>query len=223
MIGLSAPELAPTALPTTFAVANTCSEGTSSLLLAGPVQQTVRGAGIAEFGGHLAVRRSVSHYTLYAWGNTLSPLPQWRAREMAGVAPRTEVYRVDDPLGYVVSENLKRRHLNESQRAIVAAKLAKIELGNNQYSMGGRPNLATQISLQKAADLLNVSRAQVASAKAVLHEDPKAAAKIESGESTVHREARRLARQKAVAKVAETPASHGGDEAGDEEGGRGST
>ena len=41
----------------------------------------------------------------------------------AGIELRFADYRGDNPAAYVVSLNLKRRHLNESQRAMVAAKL----------------------------------------------------------------------------------------------------
>ena len=48
-------------------------------------------------------------------------------------------YDGDDPAAFVVSLNLKRRHLNESQRAMVAAKLANMpdhrtEKGANLHS-----------------------------------------------------------------------------------------
>lgn len=72
----------------------------------------------------------------------------------------------DKLLAFIISLNLHRRHLNESQRAMVAAKLANIPLGSNQYN--GSLNLDTQISLQESANLLNISRANVANAKKVL-------------------------------------------------------
>src|SRR3954453_18196652 len=59
-----------------------------------------------------------------------------RACEAANVAPIFTVYTGNDPISYVVSVNLRRRHLNESQRAMVAAKLATLQLGDNQHSEG---------------------------------------------------------------------------------------
>jgi hypothetical protein len=47
----------------------------------------------------------------------------------AGVEPRFKEYEGDNPLGYVTSLNLLRRHLNESQRALVAAKIADMGQG----------------------------------------------------------------------------------------------
>jgi hypothetical protein len=48
------------------------------------------------------------------------------------------------------------KHLNESQRANVAANLANVKLGDNQH--GGSANLQTQkVSQSDAAKRLNVS------------------------------------------------------------------
>jgi len=51
----------------------------------------------------------------------------------AGVPLRTRPFEGDDPLAFVISVNLHRRHLNVSQRAMIAAKIANLALGSNQY------------------------------------------------------------------------------------------
>jgi len=63
-----------------------------------------------------------------------------------------------DPLAFVVSANLHRRHLNESQRATVAARLVNSKLGSNQYNRDSVTN-------EKAAQMLGVSEATVKVAK----------------------------------------------------------
>ena len=45
-------------------------------------------------------------------------------------------------LAFVISTNLHRRHLTESQRASIAARLANIEFGHNQFTRGSA-NLPT--------------------------------------------------------------------------------
>lgn len=49
---------------------------------------------------------------------------------------RTEIFSGTDreALAWVISKNLKRRHLTESQRAMVAAKLGQLKLGANQHT-----------------------------------------------------------------------------------------
>ena len=66
---------------------------------------------------------------------------------------------IDDPVAYVISLNLRRRHLDESQRAMVAAKLATLKLGDNKHSEGP--------SIEEASRLLNVGHASVERAKIV--------------------------------------------------------
>ena len=55
-----------------------------------------------------------------------------KACEIAGVEPRFEVYAGSDPVGFIVSSNLKRRQLNESQRALIATRFATLARGQHQ-------------------------------------------------------------------------------------------
>lgn len=101
-------------------------------------------------------------------GQILDGRNRYRAASSQGVEFEVREYLGDDPVGFVVSLNLHRRHLTESQRAAVAAKLANMPLGGAQYRSA---NLQTdQISQADAANLLNVSTRSVASAKKVIEE-----------------------------------------------------
>ncbi len=66
---------------------------------------------------------------------------------------------------YIVSKNLHRRHLDASQRALIAAQIARLPLGSNQHTEGTQKCAPSQ---QQAADLMNVSLRLVQSAKEVL-------------------------------------------------------
>jgi len=85
-----------------------------------------------------------------------------------------------DPLAYVVSLKLKRRHLDESQRAMVAAKIATLPKGINQHAPIGAP------SQSDAAEMLNVARRYVQYAREVLDEGvPELTAAVERGKVRV--------------------------------------
>jgi hypothetical protein len=90
-------------------------------------------------------------------GKILDGRNRYRAAQMAGVPYPTRTYDGDDPIGFVISMNLARRHLSESQRAMVAAKLATFTLGDNQHSEG--------LPIGRASELLNVGERSVARAR----------------------------------------------------------
>jgi hypothetical protein len=69
-----------------------------------------------------------------------------------------------------------------------------MRLGDNQHKKEGVSIDTPSISLEQAAELLNVGRATVARVKAVEREAPELISKIESGEMTAH-EAEKKARQ----------------------------
>jgi ParB family chromosome partitioning protein len=86
----------------------------------------------------------------------------------------------DDPLAFVISHNLHRRHLTESQRASVAARLANMERGGDRKTQPDQnANLQFDIPLSQqasarapvtnadAAKMLNVSERSVATARKV--------------------------------------------------------
>jgi ParB-like chromosome segregation protein Spo0J len=71
----------------------------------------------------------------------------------------------NDPLKFVISQNLHRRHLNETQRAVIAAQIAKLQKGANQHTKEDGPN---DPSISEAAKMLNVSPNSVKRARNVL-------------------------------------------------------
>jgi hypothetical protein len=121
---------------------------------------------------------------LHPDGTILDGRNRYRACVAAGVDARFEMFRGDDPLGYVISKNLTRRHLNESQRGMVAANLATMRQGE-------RTDVEPSANLQKvaqatAATRLNVSPRTVADSVKVKNDAaPELRRAVEQGKLSV--------------------------------------
>lgn len=115
-------------------------------------------------------------------GRILDGRNRYRACLLAGVEPTyTEFSGTEaDALDLVVSLNVHRRHLSESQRALIGARLATLRKGANQHASIEAPSQA------EAAELLNVSRASVQRAREVLDSgDAELVAAVDQGELAV--------------------------------------
>jgi len=87
----------------------------------------------------------------------------------------------DGLVGFVVSLNLHRRHLNESQRALVAARIATMEQGRPE-----KTRESAGLSQGQAASLLNISERSIQDVKRVERERPDLLPKIEAGELSLN-------------------------------------
>lgn len=85
-----------------------------------------------------------------------------RACDELGRQPRTEVYDGFDAVAFVVSLNLHRRHLSESQRSMVGAKIANLSHGQK------RADTAIAVTQSDASAQLNVSEDSIQRAKKVI-------------------------------------------------------
>jgi N6-adenosine-specific RNA methylase IME4 len=106
------------------------------------------------------------------------------ACSMIGRKPEWIEYEGDDPIGYVISLNLTRRHLDESQRALAAARIATLPRGANQHA--GEAASREAPSQAGAAALLSVDRSSVQRARKVLAKaEPELVKAVERGQVTV--------------------------------------
>ncbi len=109
-----------------------------------------------------------------------------RACKELGITPRFEEITAanDDIARTVVSINLHRRHLTEGQRALIAARIANLGIGGNQYS-------AEAVSQRQAATDMNVSVDSVQRARKVLKNGaPELVAAVTSGKIDISNAAR---------------------------------
>ncbi|QKS28239.1 MAG: ParB N-terminal domain-containing protein [Candidatus Accumulibacter similis] len=117
-----------------------------------------------------------------------------RACEQLGIEPLVRDVSAEaiDPFVLVVSLNLHRRHLTESQRATVAARKANMARGGDRPSRtdstfdSARLQNRTEVSQAQAAGLLQVSPRSVASAAKVLQNGtPELVAAVDQGQVAV--------------------------------------
>jgi hypothetical protein len=121
-------------------------------------------------------------------GAVLDGVHRQRACRDIGVPVRFTVFEGSfaDAVAFVVSKNVLRRHLTESQRALVGAKLTNLTA---EAARGGRPGKTSpqgDVSRTEAAQLVGVSPNTLTRARTVLRAgDADVVAAVERGELTV--------------------------------------
>ncbi len=120
--------------------------------------------------------------TLHPDGSILDGRNRYRACLMAKVEPKFIQWdEQGSEQDFVISKNLARRHMSESQRAMVAAKLADMP-------QGARSDLGPigTMSAAQAADALNVGERSVKRAKSVRkYGNEKLVKAVEAGQMSV--------------------------------------
>lgn len=107
----------------------------------------------------------------------------------AGVQPKTAVWAGDDPIAAVWSFNCERRHLSDSQRAMIGEGFAKMKHGGNRKGdnikapAGALTDSASQVA---AAQIVGVSRRLIQRARRVRAKGaPELVAAVQAGDVSV--------------------------------------
>lgn len=110
-------------------------------------------------------------------GEILDGRNRFAACQLADVEARTVEFTGTDPLAFVISMNLRRRHLSTSQRALIAAEMS----GEQQQGKRNDLGQSAQVTREEASALLNVGERTVKRAAALIEQDPVLAEAIKNG------------------------------------------
>lgn len=134
------------------------------------------------------------HVIVMIKGSILDGRNRWKACALAKVKPRTEEYRGDSPTAFVISLNVKRRHLNSSQCALVGSEalpLFEAEAKERMRKGGGsgpsgRQKVATPSrAAAQAAAAVGTNRQYVTDMTKIKQSSPHLVARVRDGELTV--------------------------------------
>jgi len=133
----------------------------------------------------------------------------------AGVKPHYDYYKGDEPVSFVASKNLHRRHLNASQRAMIASDVKpmleeeakrRMTAGINQYSSPSELiHEGKGRSDNKAGELFGVSGRYVSDAEKIKNEAPEYVEPIMSGDMTITQAKKEIKRKEHVEKALSKP------------------
>ncbi len=111
---------------------------------------------------------------------------RYQACKELGIEPIKEPYKGNNPFSYAVSLNATRRHLSQSQRAMLAASIATIKRGE----LGNGRKVEGQIcppTIKEASQTLSVSTTAIKTAKSIKENAPEPIIKaVESGALTLN-------------------------------------
>lgn len=132
------------------------------------------------------------------------------ACDQSGTEPKFVEFTGSDAAArrFVVSANLMRRHLDTSERSMIAGKFANMPHGGDRKSGKDQgANSPLDQSVAEAAALLNVSERSVKDARAVLAaDDRELIAQVESGQVSVSRAASTVRKKNKANKAKERKA-----------------
>lgn len=113
------------------------------------------------------------------------------AADRVGVEPYYTIFTGNnqEALDFVIRHNLKRRHLNETQRAVIAGRLESYHHGGNRKNQDANLHL----DRETAATLLNVSPRTVATVKKIEREAPQFLEKMANGSMTASAAKKKIA------------------------------
>ena len=141
-------------------------------------------------------KEGLNHPVMLLDDEILDGRNRYRACVEVGIEPRYEKFKGDDPLAFVLSENLHRRHLTASQRAALAAEVANMTQSDagKQHGRGqdSTRNFAEAISNTKASDMFQVGKRYVEEAKAIKQNYPGKFAELKSGKKTIQQAKREI-------------------------------
>jgi len=133
-------------------------------------------------------------------GKVLDGRHRARACAELELEPATRQYGGDDPAEFVLSLNLRRRHLTTGQRAAVAVSLLDYERARARERQGARTDLAgTSVPIEtkvrgnearataRAGERLGISRSSVERAQRVADQRPDLHERVRAGEISVNR------------------------------------
>ena len=95
-------------------------------------------------------------------GKVIDGRHRLKACVILDIEPIIQEYEGDNPLAYVISANLARRHLTSSQKAMIGAKLVTSSTTTNQWTS------EEEVTSEKAAKALGISKRQVARGRKVV-------------------------------------------------------
>lgn len=151
----------------------------------------LEGAEFEALKADIAANGLIEPICLHPDGSVLDGRNRHRACIETEIEPRFKTWDSrGSPMAFVVSMNLHRRHLNETQRATVATKIANMH-------QGARTDLEPSANLQKvsraeAAKMLNVSPRTVATVAKIEREAPDLIPEMEAGNLTAHAATKKL-------------------------------
>jgi N6-adenosine-specific RNA methylase IME4 len=122
----------------------------------------------------------------------------------AGVKPHYEYYKGNEPVGYVISKNVQRRHLNGSQKAMIALEVKDIFEREAKKRQGTRTDLNIPELIpesdkgearDKAGKAVGVSGRYVSDAEKIKREAPEYVKPILNGDITITKAKREIRRK----------------------------